>query len=82
MARGDGVDSSLLREHSFCLFCGAPTDSDDGEKQKRPASGWRMDDEADRVIQGGPGFVKFWYGSGYAGELERIISSTGHPVAG
>ena len=67
------VFHSLLKEHDFCLFCGAPTGSDAAGKYggERKAGKWRTDDEADLVLNGGAGFVKFWYGKGVPGHGGR-----------
>lgn len=81
------VFQSLLRSHAFCLFCGAPTEKIDkleGGLRKRPdrSAGWHTDDEAVRVHEGGGDFVKFWYGSGYAGHGGRSGSQIGPNALG
>jgi|EP01046_Picozoa_sp_COSAG06_P016389 hypothetical protein len=60
---------SLLKEHDFCLFCGAATGANAAGKAggERKAGKWRTDDEAELVLNGGAGFVKFWYGKGTPG---------------
>ena len=63
------IFKSLLKEHQFCLFCGAASTPGSGSpiQRLRPPSGFRVDDEAELVLNGGAGFVKFWYGKGVAG---------------
>ena len=67
------VFHSLLKEHDFCLFCGAPTGSNAAGKYagERKGGKWRTDDEAELVLNGGAGFVKFWYGKGVPGHGGR-----------
>lgn len=63
---------SLLKEHDFCLFCGAATGANAvGKSGERRDGKWRTDDEAELVLNGGAGFVKFWYGKGVPGHGGR-----------
>lgn len=67
------VFHNLLKEHDFCLFCGAATGPNAAGKPagERKGGQWHTDDEAELVLNGGAGFVKFWYGKGVPGHGGR-----------
>jgi hypothetical protein len=92
------VFKNLLHSHTFCLFCGAPSGGERSAAHGREAlpnsQQWRTDNEANIVLKGGAGFVKFWYGRGtegaggragthvFGGETARPSSRSGPPGAG
>ena len=84
------IFKSLLGEHDFCLFCGSKTHAGDKDVGNRKVGNWRTDEEAELVLNGGAGFVKFWYGKGtpgYGGRSggmprERSTTPSGHRAPG
>ena len=85
------IFKSLLGEHDFCLFCGSKTAAGESKDAgKLTGANWRTDDEAELVLNGGAGFVKFWYGKGTPGAggrsggmpRDRASTPSGHRAPG